>query len=150
MGFENIYNYPEVPLLSGLEIISKLPFLKLYSDGLENDEYFQYIPSRGICYEDGCIIGADTDCAITRLNECPVPWYKTAKFYLDIQVHFKPYNDYTLEQLQSIINDIFKNNEIGGSNIMHYPSHCIKFPNDIRGFEPGNLYIKQIKRRNKS
>lgn len=35
--------------------------IKLKSDGLESDEYIEFVKGKGICYEDGCVIGTNAD-----------------------------------------------------------------------------------------
>ena len=53
---------------------------KLYSDGLDQDEYICYEQNKGFCYEDGCLISqtiTDTIATLTSLR-----WVKMAKFYV--------------------------------------------------------------------
>ena len=54
---------------------------KLYSDGLEPDEYICYEQNKGFCYEDGCLISTDITDAITTLVD--LRWVKTARFYVE-------------------------------------------------------------------
>lgn len=58
MQFVNKHNYPEVTIEQGLAKLMENPSARLYSDGLEFDEYMYYNPNlNGICYEDDGFIG---------------------------------------------------------------------------------------------
>ena len=70
----------EVTLAEGLNYIQLHPDTKLYSDGLEHDEYIFWDKDRGFCYEDNCIIGGTFDRALHVLLSCK--WPLTHKFYL--------------------------------------------------------------------
>ena len=48
----------EIDLLTGLKIIETTD-AKLTSTAFRSDEYIHYVNGKGICYEDGCVIGKD-------------------------------------------------------------------------------------------
>ena len=53
---------------------------KLYSDGLEEDEYIYWDNNKGFCYEDGCVIGGTFDQTLNRLHS--LKWCFHHKFYV--------------------------------------------------------------------
>ena len=81
MNFVNKDNYREITLEEGLREIVKDRSKKLYSDGLEEDEYMYYDPDKGICYEDGCIIGRTANKALEVLIS--LEWVLHYKFYIN-------------------------------------------------------------------
>ena len=52
---------------------------KLFSDGLEEDEYIYFDDSKGFCYEDGCVIGGTYDQTLKVLYS---QWGFDHKFYV--------------------------------------------------------------------
>ena len=70
----------EVTLQFGLYLV-ETEHIKLKSDGLSPDEYMCWIENRGICYEDGCLIGQDSTSAyqvLIRMN-----WVHNHRFFID-------------------------------------------------------------------
>lgn len=80
MQFTNSPGYREVGLFSGLCALERNSSSKLYSDGLEENEYMYYDLKRGICYEDNAIIEATAYDAVMCLNT--LSWVHEHKFYL--------------------------------------------------------------------
>ena len=80
MRFEPDNDYEEVSLIEGLNKIFQDATLKLYSDGLEENEYMYHRTGHGICYEDDCVIGYHPEMAIERLSH--YNWIKSHKFYV--------------------------------------------------------------------
>lgn len=61
MEFYPTNEYREVTLQVGLNSVQLGNTDKLFSDGLEEDEYIYFDDSKGFCYEDGCVIGGTYD-----------------------------------------------------------------------------------------
>lgn len=80
MQFINEEGLQEIDLFSGLVNLERNPNLRLYSDGLETDEYMYYIPGRGICYEDKCVIGKGSQEALYVLES--LGWVLHHKFFI--------------------------------------------------------------------
>ena len=86
----NIYNqdkYEEVSFENGLDYISDHLGSKLYSDGLEFDEYMIFVKDH-YEYEDGCYLGTYDDEIILRtggLNS----WIPSYKFYIEKESEVK-------------------------------------------------------------
>ena len=80
MQFVNTNNHKQVSLAEGLTALEKDTSKRLYSDGLEQNEYMYYDPHKGICYEDGCVIGHNAVAAIRTL--IPSKWVLCHDFYL--------------------------------------------------------------------
>ena len=53
---------------------------KLYSDGLDQNEYIYYDSTKGFCYEDGCIIGSTLNQTVNVLIS--LKWVLNHKFYI--------------------------------------------------------------------
>lgn len=84
----NDYNkdqYAEVSFEDGLSYIYTHIGTKLYSDGLEFDEFIIYIKDH-YEYEDGCYLGHDGDEIIQRTGGI-YSWIPTHKFYIERQVN---------------------------------------------------------------
>lgn len=81
MRFTNDNNYEKVDLKTGLARLVNNSNARLYSNGLEENEYIYFNPkSHAICYEDRCVIGHDDEHAYKRL--APLKWIEDAEFYL--------------------------------------------------------------------
>ena len=81
MRFANDKNYKEVSLLDGLKALAENTKAKLYSDGLESNEYLYYDEIKGICFEDGCVVRRDPIESFLVLKS--LKWPAKSKFYLD-------------------------------------------------------------------
>ena len=53
---------------------------KLYSDGLDQNEYIYYDLTKGFCYEDGCVIGSTLTQTVNVLIS--LKWVLNHKFYI--------------------------------------------------------------------
>lgn len=71
----------EVTLEYGLYLVES-EHIKLKSDGLSENEYMEWVKGKGICYEDGCLIGSNHYDAFRLLNN--LEWTHNHKFYKDI------------------------------------------------------------------
>lgn len=80
MRFINEKNFKEVSLEEGLKLIEENHNRKLYSDGLESDEYICHMRWKGFCYEDGCMIGDTSNKVIENLTR--LKWATCHKFYI--------------------------------------------------------------------
>lgn len=69
----------EVTLEYGLYLV-ETGQVRLKSDGLESGEYIKWVNGKGICYEDGCLIGENHHSAFIRLNR--LEWTHKYKFYI--------------------------------------------------------------------
>lgn len=72
--------YIETSLQEGLNALETGKAERLYSDGLDSNEYICFEQGKGFCYEDGCIIGSDFDCALERLYS--LKWCLWHKFFI--------------------------------------------------------------------
>lgn len=82
MEFYPTNEYREVTLQAGLNSVQLGNTDKLFSDGLEEDEYIYFDDSKGFCYEDGCVIGGTYDKTLNVLHE--LKWCFNHKFYVKI------------------------------------------------------------------
>lgn len=82
MIFEATEEYKEVSLVEGLSLLQLNKVSKIYSDGLEENEYIEFEPQKGYCYEDGCVIGGTLDIALKRLIS--LKWVLHHKFYVKL------------------------------------------------------------------
>lgn len=80
MEFTPTNEYREISLQEGLDQIQLGNANKLYSDGLEEDEYIYWDNNKGFCYEDGCVIGGTFDQALGILHS--LKWCFHHKFYV--------------------------------------------------------------------
>lgn len=80
MEFTPTNEYREISLQEGLNQIQLGNANKLYSDGLEEDEYIYWDNNKGFCYEDGCVIGGTFDQTLDRLYA--LKWCFHHKFYV--------------------------------------------------------------------
>lgn len=80
MVFEATENHKEVSLTEGLNLLELNKASRLYSDGLESEEYIYFTPNNGFCYEDGCVIGRTLNNAIRTLIS--LKWVLHHKFYV--------------------------------------------------------------------
>lgn len=80
MNFIATDKYKEVSLMEGLNLLQLNKAPRLYSDGLESNEYIYYDKNKGFCYEDECVIGGTLDTAIQRLIS--LKWCLNHKFYI--------------------------------------------------------------------
>lgn len=92
MRFETTNNYKKVSLAEGLDYIQNTKDSKLFSDGLEEDEYIYWDDNRGFCYEDDCVIGGTFDMALHRLLS--TKWPQNHKFYVQINNNTQKENLY--------------------------------------------------------
>ena len=79
MQFYPTNEYREVTLQAGLNSVQLGNTDKLFSDGLEEDEYIYFDDSKGFCYEDGCVIGGTYDQTLKVLYS---QWGFDHKFYV--------------------------------------------------------------------
>ena len=79
MEFYPPNEYREVTLQAGLNSVQLGNTDKLFSDGLEEDEYIYFDDSKGFCYEDGCVIGGTYDQTLKVLYS---QWGFDHKFYV--------------------------------------------------------------------
>ena len=82
MTFEATSSYKEVSLAEGLNLLQLNKASKLYSDGLEENEYIIFDSRKGFCYEDGCVIGGTFDMTLKRLIS--LEWVLHHKFYVKL------------------------------------------------------------------
>lgn len=80
MEFYPTNEYREVTLQTGLNSVQLGNTDKLFSDGLEKDEYIYFDDSKGFCYEDGCVIGGTYDETLSVLHS--LKWCFNHKFYV--------------------------------------------------------------------
>lgn len=80
MNFTPEQNDREVSLAEGLNLLGLNKVSKLYSDGLESDEYICFEANKGFCYEDGAIIGGTFDSTLHTLIS--LKWVLRHKFYI--------------------------------------------------------------------
>lgn len=80
MQFIPTDDYREVSMYAGLNAIEIGNTDKLYSDGLDANEYIYVDPVKGFCYEDGCIIGGTYDQTVDTLHA--LKWCFHYKFYV--------------------------------------------------------------------
>lgn len=84
MFFEATNEYKEVSLAEGLNLLQLNKASKLYSDGLDEDEYILFDSRKGFCYEDGCVIGGTFDMTLERLFS--LKWVLYHKFYVRLPI----------------------------------------------------------------
>ena len=80
MNFIPTDEYKEISLQEGLNQVELGNADKLYSDGLDSDEYIYFDHNKGFCYEDGCVIGRIFDQTLNRLHS--LTWCFSHKFYV--------------------------------------------------------------------
>ena len=80
MQFIPTDDYREVSMYAGLNAIEIGNADKLYSDGLDANEYIYVDPVKRFCYEDGCIIGGTYDQTVDILHS--LKWCFNHKFYV--------------------------------------------------------------------
>lgn len=80
MRFIPTTEYMEVSLEEGLNQLQLENTKKLFSDGLDSDEYIYFDHSKGFCYEDGCVIGGTYDQTLDTLHS--LKWCFSHKFYI--------------------------------------------------------------------
>lgn len=83
MEFIPTNEYREISLQEGLNQIELGNANKLFSDGLETDEYIYFDQNKGFCYEDGCMIGRTFDETLNVLHS--LKWCFSHKFYVKKQ-----------------------------------------------------------------
>ena len=84
MRFEATDGYKEVSLAYGLKLLELNKASRLYSVGLEKDEYFEFDLQKGFCYEDGCVIGRTLN--KTLLTLISLKWVLYYKFYIKTEI----------------------------------------------------------------
>ena len=82
MTFEATEEYREVSLAEGLNLLQLNKASKLYSDGLEENEYITFDSQKGFYYEDGCVIGGTFDMTLKRLIS--LKWVLHHRFYIKL------------------------------------------------------------------
>ena len=82
MTFEATEKYKEVSLAEGLNLLQLNKASKLYSDGLEENEYITFDSQKGFCYEDGCVIGGTLNTTLKGLIS--LKWVLHHKFYIKL------------------------------------------------------------------
>ena len=75
--------YMEISLQEGLNQVQLGNTDKLFSDGLEEDEYIYWNHNKGFCYEDGCVIGRTFDPTLNILHS--LKWCFRHKFFIKKQ-----------------------------------------------------------------
>lgn len=81
MIFEATNEFKEVSLEEGLNLLQLNKASKLYSDGLDENEYITF-NSQGFCYEDGCVIGSTVNGVLKTLLS--LKWVLYHKFYVKV------------------------------------------------------------------
>lgn len=84
MQFVPDSTYEEISLEGGLIAVFTGKTDRLYSDGLDDNEYICYVPDKGICYEDGCVIGSTVRKTIAVLEA--LGWCRSHKFFIRKQI----------------------------------------------------------------
>lgn len=79
MQFIPTNEYTEISLQEGLNQLRLGNINKLYSDGLDIDEYIYFDNNKGFCYEDGCVIGDTFERTLHVLHS--LGWCFNSKFY---------------------------------------------------------------------
>lgn len=79
MQFFPTEKHKEISLAAGLNALRDGTISKLYSDGLDENEYIYWNEETGFCYEDDCVIGGTFDRALDRLHA--LKWCFSHKFY---------------------------------------------------------------------
>ena len=82
MTFEATDEFKEVSLGEGLNLLQLNKASKLYSDGLDENEYITFDSQKGFCYEDGCVIGSTLNITLKRLIS--LKWVLNHKFYVKL------------------------------------------------------------------
>lgn len=80
MEFAPTNEYRKISLTEGLNQVQLGNTDKLYSDGLEENEYIYFDKDKGFCYEDGCVIGGTYDQTLNVLHA--LKWCFSHKFYV--------------------------------------------------------------------
>lgn len=80
MQFIPTDDYREVSMYAGLNAIQIGNADKLYSDGLDANEYIYFDHVKGFCYEDGYSIGGTYDQTVDILHS--LKWCFSHKFYV--------------------------------------------------------------------
>lgn len=83
MQFIPTKEYKEISLQEGLNQLQLGNIDKLYSDGLDAEEYIYFDNNKGFCYEDGCIIGDTFERTLYVLYS--LKWCFSSKFYRKIK-----------------------------------------------------------------
>ncbi len=80
MQFIPTVNYIEVSLYEGLNQLELRNTDKLFSDGLDQNEYIYFDINKGFCYEDGYSIGRTYDQTLDVLHS--LKWCFSHNFYI--------------------------------------------------------------------
>lgn len=83
MQFIPTKEYKEISLQEGLNQLQLGNIDKLYSDGLDTEEYIYFDNNKGFCYEDGCVIGDTFEWTLYVLHS--LKWCFSSKFYRKIK-----------------------------------------------------------------
>ena len=70
----------KIDLYNGLRMCRLCEDAKLYSNGLQSNEYIHYVNGVGLCYEDGALIGKDVFEANALLDS--LEWTHKSEFFL--------------------------------------------------------------------
>lgn len=104
MEFYPTNEYREVTLQAGLNSVQLGNTDKLFSDGLNEDEYIYFDDSKGFCYEDGCVIGETYDKALNVLYS--LKWCFNHKFYVKKNRVEKIKLEFTSEEISILSNGL--------------------------------------------
>ena len=80
MSFIPTVEYIQISLYEGLNQLELGNTDKLFSDGLDQNEYIYYDENKGFCYEDGCSIGRTYDQTVNVLHS--LKWCFNYNFYI--------------------------------------------------------------------
>lgn len=83
MQFIPTKEYKEISLQEGLNQLQLGNIDKLYSDGLDTEEYIYFDNNKGFRYEDGCTIGDTFERTLYVLHS--LKWCFSSKFYRKIK-----------------------------------------------------------------
>ena len=82
MNFVPTEDHVKINLEEGLAELMRGKVDKLYSEGLEEDEYIHYIKEKGFCFEDGTVIGKSFVTATENLIYAD--WTTKHPFYIKL------------------------------------------------------------------
>ena len=82
MNFVPTEDHVKINLEEGLAELMRGKVDKLYSEGLEEDEYIHYIKEKGFCFEDGTVIGKSFVTATENLIHAD--WTTKHPFYIKL------------------------------------------------------------------
>lgn len=80
MEFIPTDDYNEVTLERGLDRLLTCASDKLFSDGLDADEFIYFDDHKGFCYKDGCLLGQHVDEVVETMHR--MGWCFYHKFFV--------------------------------------------------------------------